>query len=380
MGTFNFKKVKKKARIECPIYLWGAGSGGRCAFRELTKLSKNVSGFVDSNESLEGMVMENRPVFKPASLIPMKGKILVIISSIHIKGITQSLEKMGFIQWQDYISIQDYLFQNKPDVHYSSEHYVNTSLSTLNRMQNVKDAFILNIGSGTFLGVEIALILAGAKQVVSMDILDMGYPDITEIKERYEDFINLLLENKEFREKYAVENIQKKLVSLFHESDEGICFNTNLIKFHNKSSECIPAPDCYFDFVFSNSVMEHLANPEKVIKDIIRVLKYKAVSYHQIDLRDHRNFDKPFEHLYMSRLEWNEKQEPFDFCSGNQFRGIEFKQWFEQQGCTIESYTRNMILNDGCEPIDISDVHSDFKHIDQDELGAVDCFILVEKV
>lgn len=378
MQPFCFGHRKKKVPFNCPFILWGASRGGMDALVKLIDAGEIVSGFVDSNPSLDKTTLENRPVSRPDTLIKMKGKIRVIITSIHEKEISHSLEEMGYVHLQDYLTMGDYTARYKPMGDYTPELYVNTSLSTLNLIPDVKDACILQIGSGVFLGIEIALILAGARQVVSIDILDIpDYPDITDAKKDYEMFINCLLEKDEFRARYTKGFPGKELSSLFHESDERVCLNRDRITYYHQSADVIPAPDCFFDFVFSNSVMEHLANPPQIIKEIKRVLKPGAMSCHQIDLRDHRDFSKPFDHLYMGRAEWREQQQPHDFCSGNQHRGIEFKQWFEQLNFAVETYLPRK-ENPG-NPLYIEKVHPDFKKFDEDALSTTGCFIKAVK-
>ncbi|MBU3916103.1 class I SAM-dependent methyltransferase, partial [bacterium] len=207
------------------------------------------------------------------------------------------------------------------------------------------------------------------------------YPDITSAYGFYEAYLNQLIINEKFislRDK----NFNSTVDKIFISKNNRICLNPEYFKFYHGSAESIPSETETFDCVLSQAVMEHLSNPEGVIKEIKRVLKPKGFSFHQIDLRDHRDFNKPFEHLYLSRIKWNKEQESLDFCSGNQYRGIEFKNWFERQGFTIQSYITHYNNENSkcCEPLEINRIHDDFKHFDPTELASLGCFILAEKV
>lgn len=47
-------------------------------------------------------------------------------------------------------------------------------------------------------------------------------------------------------------------------------------RLHMASASCIPEPGASFDFVFANSVLEHISNIDDIIKEVARVLKPKG--------------------------------------------------------------------------------------------------------
>lgn len=49
--------------------------------------------------------------------------------------------------------------------------------------------------------------------------------------------------------------------------------NVKNVKLVNCSATALPFPDCYFDFVFSSSVLEHIREKDLALKEIRRVLK-----------------------------------------------------------------------------------------------------------
>jgi SAM-dependent methyltransferase len=58
------------------------------------------------------------------------------------------------------------------------------------------------------------------------------------------------------------------------------------------------------DFIYSNSALEHVREPEHIIEKTRRLLKPGGLCFHSIDLRDHRNFKAPLEFMRMSESEY----------------------------------------------------------------------------
>ncbi len=54
-----------------------------------------------------------------------------------------------------------------------------------------------------------------------------------------------------------------------------------------------------FDFALSNAVLEHVGDIAATARELGRVTRPSGIHSHQIDLRDHRNFDRPLEYLLM---------------------------------------------------------------------------------
>ncbi len=60
-------------------------------------------------------------------------------------------------------------------------------------------------------------------------------------------------------------------------------------------------PTASFDLVQSNAVLEHVSDFRKVARELARVTKAGGVHAHQIDFRDHRDFDRPLEYLRLDQ-------------------------------------------------------------------------------
>ena len=94
-------------------------------------------------------------------------------------------------------------------------------------------------------------------------------------------------------------------------------------------------PDGSFDIVVSIAVLEHIANLDAAAREPRRVSKPGAIHYHQVDFRDHRNFDRPLEHLLMLRREFQEEARAANFEFGCQWRASEVIAVFKAAGFQV---------------------------------------------
>jgi len=90
--------------------------------------------------------------------------------------------------------------------------------------------------------------------------------------------------------------------------------------------------DATFDIVYSNAVLEHITDLGKVAHEVARVVKADGYGFHQIDWRDHRNFDRPIDHLMMKESTFFNTAEESFWEFGNRFRSVEFWNHFEAAG------------------------------------------------
>ena len=89
------------------------------------------------------------------------------------------------------------------------------------------------------------------------------------------------------------------------------------------------------DFVYSNAVLEHIVDISKVAAENVRILKPLGWAVHQIDLRDHRDFSRPLEHLIMNERSFTVGAEDSYYEFGNRVRAMEFCAHFENAGLRI---------------------------------------------
>lgn len=103
------------------------------------------------------------------------------------------------------------------------------------------------------------------------------------------------------------------------------------------AAESLPVDDGCFDMIFSNAVLEHLADHQAGINEFYRVTARGGWNFHQVDYRDHRNFDLPLDHLLLSSEEWSELSEAQSepYCLGTQFRVADHVSMFKRAGFEV---------------------------------------------
>lgn len=375
------RKFEQKNNPESPYIIWGAGGGGRAALRFLQERGERVRAFVDRDPALSGSRIDGVAVYPPHDLkrIRRHGETVIIASSFH-REISAELDSLGLLAERDYLSFDEYHRIFLPGGDYTPATFVTKTERILRHIDRVKDATILHIGSGSFLGIDIALLLAGAASVTCVDIVRLPrFPDISAARPYYEDFLRQLLDSPDFNRHWQG-SVPMDLGKIFTTTEPGFRINTNRLQFHRCSAEHLPCEPESVDYVFSNAVMEHLADPPAVIREIARVLKPGGATFHQIDLRDHRDFTRPYEHLYMSRQEWHSLQGSLDFASGNQHRASDFLGWFRDAGFAIKEYASCM--KNGVTPyvaLETERLHNDFAVYDKRDIEALGCFIKATK-
>lgn len=96
----------------------------------------------------------------------------------------------------------------------------------------------------------------------------------------------------------------------------------------------MPFPDETFDYVYSQASFEHFGVPRQAIREIARVLKPGGLTTHQIDLRDHRSFERPLDFLHHSRPIWHLATSRRT-CFTNRMRASEYREEFEAAGLHV---------------------------------------------
>jgi hypothetical protein len=95
-----------------------------------------------------------------------------------------------------------------------------------------------------------------------------------------------------------------------------------------------------FDVVLSNAVFEHVVDPQTACRRLFRATLPGGYHFHQIDLRDHRDFSRPLEHLLSETDDFEPASEwPGQF--GTRLRQDDFVGMFAASGFSIEAVSPN---------------------------------------
>lgn len=86
------------------LYVWGTGRNAEQL--QLKEPQINVSGYIDSYKDIK--TYNDKPVIKPDQL-PSKEQCFVIISVYNCADIVDELNKKGFVEFEDYVELNDYL-------------------------------------------------------------------------------------------------------------------------------------------------------------------------------------------------------------------------------------------------------------------------------
>jgi SAM-dependent methyltransferase len=88
--------------------------------------------------------------------------------------------------------------------------------------------------------------------------------------------------------------------------------------------EAVPMPSDSVDCVVSTAVLEHVFDVKRSFAQLLRITRPGGFGLHQVDFRDHRDFNRPLEYLLLSEDEF---QNLFAACHaecGNRYRASEF--------------------------------------------------------
>jgi len=86
------------------------------------------------------------------------------------------------------------------------------------------------------------------------------------------------------------------------------------------------------DITYSNATFEHLADAAAALRALFEVTAPGGVGFHQIDLRDHRDFSRPLEYLTLSPDDFRALFARVEGSCGNRLRGQQFEQLARDAG------------------------------------------------
>lgn len=219
---------------------------------------------------------------------------------------------------------------------------------------NIKNSEILEIGAGKPLGTGIFWNFSGAKRYTSID--KFTQPNVDDLwLNRFKSILSMNLFNPQ----------ELDIDSLVTKKDGRYILNENSIRLIQDSLEKHSLNGESFDFIYSNAVIEHMADIEIILKKLHKILKDDGVMYHGIDLREHHtnlrtvpDKDTSTEFLKYSKEEWEKMFPPGSEFYINRLRASDLQKYFEDSGFRIIDFivTQEMDLDEAV----YSKIHSEF--------------------
>ncbi len=239
---------------------------------------------------------------------------------------------------------------------------------------DIKNSEILEIGAGKPLGTGIFWNFAGAKKYTSIDkFVQVNLSDLW--LQRFETMLSM---NLFYPDNFRIDSLVKK-------NGNQYVLNEEKIRLIQGSLEEYPLEKNSFDFIYSNTVMEHMINIEVILRKLHDVLKDDGVVYHVIDLREHHTIlrtvpDKntSIEYLKYSKEEWERMYPPGSEFYINRFRASDFQGYFKDSGFKIVDFitTRKMEVDETIYP----QIHSEFHKYSIDDLKTTGIHMVLKKV
>jgi hypothetical protein len=101
-------------------------------------------------------------------------------------------------------------------------------------------------------------------------------------------------------------------------------------------------PDGSFDYVVSNAVFEHIPRLRRACAQMMRISKPGALHIHQVDMRDHRTFDRPLEYLLLVLEDEEKFLSLSEYHLGSLRRASEYEAAFRGAGFEVLSNYVNL--------------------------------------
>ncbi len=215
---------------------------------------------------------------------------------------------------------------------------------------------ILEVGPGQDFGVPLVLMGFGVKKAILIDKFFCKWEE-----DFHPKYYRQLLEKAE--QKYH--GIDFKDLRDVIKSNSHISERLELLKVGLENVDTIPNESV--DITFSNACFEHLADSQAAVKELGRITKSGGLGFHQIDFRDHRNYDKPLEFLTMSDWVFRRALVLSKACHGNRLRSTEFAQFFRESGFEYK-FLADLFSDDKYMKDVLTRINSKFMKMPQDSI------------
>ncbi len=329
------------AKIE-KVVIFGAGDCGRKLFDEI---DVDVVCFVDNDPKKQGTECCSKPIIAPADIHTLDYDYIVI-ASIYESEIRRQLVQMRLedrilnsfkegwksaclpVNFSNFDCSADKI---RADARYAYEIAQGYIGKFVDGVSAITGKSILELGPGINFGTALILICLGAKQVTVSDRFLARFDE--EYHSRVYREIITILQGAE--KSLDVSPIFECLETKSHNIKQLIAVESPL----EELAELFPDE---FDVTFSNAVFEHLYEPLQAFENLYRCMATGAIGSHQVDFRDHRDFDRPLEFLLLDELSFYRLMQDANCEFGNRIRPFQMQAMFEKVGFRKVSLDINM--------------------------------------
>lgn len=178
---------------------------------------------------------------------------------------------------------------------------------------------VLELGPGNSYITAYAFLLRGAKRVIQVD--------------KFSRHSAADWQQEQYRAEvaYLKANYPKKRLTFLDEHDR---LKPGYVTFiASELTELTDLPP--IDIIYSSSVLEHIKDVSANVQAMFRVLRPGGVAYHDVDLRDHYNFAKPFLFYKYSEAMWNRWLTKEGLSYTNRWRYDELMEAFQEAGFRV---------------------------------------------
>ena len=239
--------------------------------------------------------------------------------------------------------------------------------------ERIRDATLLEIGSGPEVCVALLLLACGARRLVNVEIDPYRFITDPELYRRLVD----RAQGEGFGISWPPAGLKVDGDGRAVRPDP-----ERIVLYLGRSAASIPEPDGSADVTFSVAVLEHVGRGamRSVATELFRLTKPGGVGYHRIDLVDHyHRRDDPFRFLRMGPVEYRLMYGNRG-SSSNRYRLDDFERIFREAGFSEVGF-EDVRSHDDDERFarSLAGFHEDFRNRDREMLRALECMLVIKR-